>query len=244
MRRILAIGFVVGLLLLGVAGQVGVKHRRAREVSVMDEGVIATLGGFRSIAAEVIWWRAERLKEEGRFSELLQLATMLTYLQPHDAEVWEYAAWNLAYNISVNMPHPEDRWPWVYSAIKLLRDEGLRWNPGDPDICCELVKLYQLKIGLTYDSCSSYYRESWRAIVDDVARRDAWAEIGMDRRRMDELERTYGISDWGHPQASAIYWGVTGLARANTSQRRILESAIRDSKSLYERKPEPAGGAR
>ena len=74
------------------------------------EMIVAGLGGFRSIVAEVVWFRADRLQDEGRYAELAQLSTWLTYLEPHTPEVWSYAAWNLAYNISVTMPTPADRW--------------------------------------------------------------------------------------------------------------------------------------
>ena len=94
--------------------------------------VIAGLGGFRGIIAEVVWFRADRLQDEGRYSEMAQLATILTSLEPHTPEVWAYAAWNLAYNISVMMPTAEDRWRWVEAGLKLLRDDGLRLNPASP----------------------------------------------------------------------------------------------------------------
>ena len=71
--------------------------------------VLAALGGVRSIAAEVVWFRADRLQEEGRYVELAQLAETLAFLEPHTPEVWSYAAWNLAYNVSAMMPTAADR---------------------------------------------------------------------------------------------------------------------------------------
>ena len=49
--------------------------------------IVAGLGGFRSIVAEVVWFRADRLQDEGRYAELAQLSTWLTYLEPHTPEV-------------------------------------------------------------------------------------------------------------------------------------------------------------
>ena len=54
--------------------------------SPVAEMIVAGLGGFRGIASEVVWFRADRLQNEGRYGELAQLATWLTYLEPHTPE--------------------------------------------------------------------------------------------------------------------------------------------------------------
>ena len=95
------------------------------------EMIVAGLGGFRGIVSEVVWFRADRLQNEGRYGELAQLATWLTYLEPHTPEVWAYTAWNLAFNVSVTMPTPADRWRWVSAGLRLLRDDGLSFNPAN-----------------------------------------------------------------------------------------------------------------
>ena len=109
---------VLALPLLGVAAWFC-----QRSVPVADSSqanlVIAGLGGFRGILSEIVWFRADRLQNEGRYAEMAQIANLLTTLEPHTPEVWAYAAWNLAYNISVMMPTSEDRWRWVESAMKL-----------------------------------------------------------------------------------------------------------------------------
>ena len=46
------------------------------------------LGGFRGVAAEVLWSRADRLQEEGRYFELVQLSEWITWLDPHATEAW------------------------------------------------------------------------------------------------------------------------------------------------------------
>ena len=57
--------------------------------------ILAGLGGFRGIAAEALWFRVNRLQEEGRFLELVQLSDWITRLDPHAADAWIYNAWNL-----------------------------------------------------------------------------------------------------------------------------------------------------
>lgn len=213
------------------------KNERSRSSPALAEGALAALGAFRSMAAEVIWFRADRLQDEGRYVELAQLASLLTFMEPHTSEVWGYAAWNLAYNVSVMMPTHEDRWRWVHAALRLLRDEGLRLNPRDAEIFREIAWMFQLKIGADLDAAGPTYRAKWREIVEDVSRRDAWEELGMDRGKMAAIEKATGFTDWGESVLSAIYWAGEGLKVAEEgSNRRFLENIVRQSMAMYKKR--------
>lgn len=213
---------LAALAALAVGGQFLLAHRRPASAPALSEGAFAALGGLRSIAAEVIWFRADRLQEEGRYVELAQLASALTFMEPHTPEVWSYAAWNLAYNVSVMMPTDEDRWRWVEAGLRLLRDEGLRYNPTSREILRELAWMFEIKIGASIDSAAPLYREKWKAIVEDVASRGAWHELGMNRGMMQRIEQATGFDDWTDPQLSAIYWGARGGCRDIVTQASII----------------------
>lgn len=202
----------------------------------MTEGTLAAFGGIRSIIAEVVWFRADRLQDEGRYVELAQLASTLSYLEPHTPEVWSYAAWNLAYNISVMMPTHEDRWRWVNAAIVLLRDKGLVLNPTESELYRELAWLFELKLGTDLDAAAPVYRAKWREIVEDVARRNAWEEIRMDSRVMDEVTKAYGLSDVADPMFSAVYWAHIGRVVSKKKEDiAFLNEIIRQSCAIYRR---------
>ena len=222
MKARLTSALVVLLFAAFAGGQFLLKAKRRESAPVMVEGALAALGGLRSIAAEVIWFRADRLQEEGRYVELAQLASALTFMEPHTPEVWSYAAWNLAYNVSVMMATPEDRWRWVHAGIRLLRDEGLVLNPRSADLYRELAWLFELKIGASVDSAAPVYCQKWRAIVEDVRRRGAWDELRMDPKEMLRIEQATGFDDWTDPQLSAIYWGAKGGCRDIVQQASVI----------------------
>ncbi len=71
------------------------------------------MGAFRGLVVDILWMRADKLKEEGQFFDARQLAEWITTLQPRFPAVWEFQAWNMAYNISVAIPaslgHTVDR---------------------------------------------------------------------------------------------------------------------------------------
>ncbi len=222
------------LVFLSISGQLLLREKRFAASPAMAESAFAALGGLRAIAAEIVWFRADRLQEEGRYVELAQLADLLAKLESRTPEVWSYASWNLAYNISVMMPTAEDRWRWVHAGLKLLRDKGLKLNPAEPELYRELAWMFELKIGTDLDSAASLYRSKWKSIVDDVAARGAWRELSMDEGAMKIIEGKTGFSDWTDPQLSAIYWALEGLKHAKTAKdRRMLLDITRQAAVLY-----------
>ncbi|MCR5838616.1 MAG: hypothetical protein K6G94_03145 [Kiritimatiellae bacterium] len=236
MKKAILASLAVILVLLSVCLQFALRAARPASAPAMTEGALAAFGGIRSIIAEVVWFRADRLQDEGRYVELAQLASTLSYLEPHTPEVWSYAAWNLAYNISIMMPTYEDRWRWVYAAICLIRDKGLVLNPTESELYRELAWLFELKLGTTLDMASPVYREKWREAVEDVARRNAWEELRMDKKVMDEVTKAYGISDVADPMYSAVYWAHIGRVVSKKKEDvAFLNEIIRQSRAIYRR---------
>lgn len=191
------------------------------------EMMVAGLGGFRGLVAEVIWFRADRLWDEGRYGELAQLASWLTFLEPHTVEIWSYAAWNLAYNVSVNMPTPADRWRWVKAGLRLLLDDGLRLNPSDPLLYKEISDMFRFKLGADTDSAAPYYREQWKGEVEAARTSGDWSAVKLDKEKMQAVDAEYGAQVWTHPFASSLYWACEGMRCAKTPRERAeLREAV------------------
>jgi hypothetical protein len=131
------------------------------------------MGAFRGLVVDILWMRADNLKQEGKFFDAKQLAEWITLLQPRFAAVWDFHAWNMAYNISVAIPNtqPEERWRWVRNGYELLRDKGIRENPNSILLYRSLAWIFQHKIGGVSDDCHRYYKKelalSMRALLDD-----------------------------------------------------------------------------
>jgi len=163
----------IGIIALVIAGRMNAQLLASRQAYGLDHApplenapplvVFSTvaLGGFSGIIADVLWLRAGRLQMDGQYFELVQLADWITKLEPRFAQGWIYHAWNLSYNISVQLARPEDRWRWVRHGIELLRDGGLRYNPSNAQMYRELGWLFQHKIGANMDQAHMYYKFSW-----------------------------------------------------------------------------------
>ena len=118
------------------------------------------MGAFRGLVVDILWLRADRLKEQGQFFDAKQLADWITTLQPRFAKVWQFQAWNMAYNISVCFPatQPQQRWRWVRNGYQLLRDQGIALNPGSAGLYADLGRIFQHKIGSESDDAHKYYK--------------------------------------------------------------------------------------
>ncbi|MDD4736000.1 MAG: hypothetical protein PHP44_07840 [Kiritimatiellae bacterium] len=205
--------------------------------------ITMVLGGFRGLVADALWIRAARMQQEGRYFEMVQLANWITQLEPQFTEVWAFSAWNLAYNISIYFNRPEDRWRWVQSGIALLRDEGLAYNPHEPDLYYELAWMFAHKIGSFTDNAHIYYKEQWAEAMRKALggphpdylhppAPERLAPYRMNIAFMQAIEEQYGPLDWLRPQTQAIYWAFQGLPFADPFMRTRLQRLIYQSMAV------------
>jgi len=133
-----------------------------------DIALLGKLGTFRALAIDWAAMRAERLKQDGKVYEALQLHETVCALAPHFPDVWIYAAWNMAYNISVMQYTPEARWQWVRNGIEILRDKGLQYNPKAIKLYKELSWIYWHKIGDYLDDEHLNYKRALAVQMETV----------------------------------------------------------------------------
>jgi hypothetical protein len=141
--------------------------------NIPPELIFATIatGAFRGLVVDVLWMRADKLKEEGQFFDARQLAEWITILQPRFASVWVFQAWNMAYNISVAIPASEfdQRWRWVRNGYELLRDEAItKYKLTDIEIYEELARILQHKMGGLSDDDHKYYKLQLALMMDPL----------------------------------------------------------------------------
>ncbi|MBL0920833.1 MAG: hypothetical protein IBJ10_01755 [Phycisphaerales bacterium] len=167
--------------LSAAAGRAQLGYADRAEVGDPPEVAVAiALGAFRGIFVNMLWLRANKMKEQGKFYESIELARTITRLQPRFPRVWVFQAWNMAYNISVSTKTPEERWLWVKSGIDLLRKEGIPKNPHDTLLHKELAWIFNHKIQGYADDANQYYKrrvaEEWTYALGRPPPRAATAE--------------------------------------------------------------------
>tara|TARA_R110002073_G_scaffold37866_1_gene108863 strand:- start:9635 stop:11623 length:1989 start_codon:yes stop_codon:yes gene_type:complete len=157
--------FASGILTTAIAASQGqhelVYTDRAEDGDPPQVALGIAMGAFRGIFVNILWLEATAAKEEGRFYESIELASMITKLQPRLPQVWTFHAWNMSYNISVTTHTPEERWEWVKAGIDLLRKEGLKANPNDMHMHKELGWMFLHKVAGYTDDANQYYKRQF-----------------------------------------------------------------------------------
>ncbi len=86
------------------------------------------LGGFRGLACDLLWIRADSARQSKRFYESLALYRTISRIQPRFEEVWTYLAWDMAYNIGSDVEDKGEKWSWMLAGLD-ADAEGCRRNP-------------------------------------------------------------------------------------------------------------------
>jgi hypothetical protein len=202
------------------------------------------MGAFRGLVVDILWMRADKLKEEGQFFDARQLAEWITKLQPRFAAVWEFHAWNMAYNISVAIPatQPEQRWKWVKNGYELLRDEGIPLNPKSVGLYQELARIFQHKMGGVTDDAQEYYKLQFAEEIgpllesaDNGLRRD-------DNRYLEALIRA--PTDWvqiaADPNVAPLLQALRAADRSFTDDAEFVKSYLALRQEEAQRQAEQA----
>ena len=126
------------------------------------------LGGFKGLAVDALWLRAGDLQQEGKYWELYQLYTWMGKLEPGIEEIWDFNAWNMAYNLVAELDDSEARWQWIERAISWLTLEGLKANPRSAKLMERIGWIYWHKIGRDTDLHNYYYKHRLALIMNGI----------------------------------------------------------------------------
>lgn len=161
-------------------------------------GLGIAMGAFRGLFVNVLWIRANALKEAGKYYEAMTLSRAITQLQPRFPRVWVFHAWNMAYNISVSTQDRRERWEWVQKGIRLLRDEGIPANPNDLLIHRELGWIFVHKVAGYTDDANQFYKRELAAEWTEVLGEPPNPPFNATREQASEI-----FAAWLQPISSA-----------------------------------------
>jgi hypothetical protein len=123
----------------------GLREQHAALSGVLTPGELASvtlLGGFRSIAVDIIWIRLREALDEQRFEELPALWSALKVIQGGSPTLHILEAREMALDIPPFLSHrPEERWMWIRRGLGSL-SEGLKRYPQSLALLREEAYLY------------------------------------------------------------------------------------------------------
>jgi len=149
-NRLAALLLVLGVLMLIVPLQESIHKarpylfdpaRKTRRVSAITIGptpaVIAALGGFRTVAADLLWLKAERQWHGGGWWALLPILDAVTQLDPHFILAWQVYGWHAAYNLHAESETIADKRYWLDRGVRIL-ERAVQANPDNWEVIFEL----------------------------------------------------------------------------------------------------------
>ena len=222
---------------------------KAEDGDPPEVAVGVALGAFKGLFVNVLWLRAQQLKEEGRFFDAIEVARTITRLTPRFPRVWSFHAWNLAYNISVATQTPQERWEWVQAGIRLLRDEGIPKNPAATILYKELAWIYVHKIQGFTDDANNYYKRQvareWTFVLGPPPPDPLPEDIDVQRyfRQFSEEGRSRELAIAVARRAASAERRIAFLDRiaAAPDSRAALFEAAPEARELVERIENEAG---
>jgi len=130
------------------------------------------LGGFRGLAADLLWLNIEDYWHKGQWYRMLPLFEAVAWLQPAYILVWSVGAWHMSYNIAAEVPTPQEKQYWYQQGIEFLK-KGLSYpfNANKYDLYFELGWTYYNK-GKDYPNAVKYLEKAIKyphpEVIDDA----------------------------------------------------------------------------
>ncbi len=176
---------------------------------------MAAAGPLRAMIVNILWYRAQEMQNERLFYEANDLASWITRLQPRYAKVWDFHAWNMAYNISVMVYTPQERWDWINKGIHMLRQEAIPLNPAAVYLYKQLSWIFFHKVGGRMDDMHWHYK---REFISDWHELLGAPEIGQthtqaiaDFRAIAQAPRRLSDLLAAHPKAEELFDALHAL---------------------------------
>lgn len=141
----------------------GLGQSNLGEIDPASETIRMATLGLRGIAVSLLWNKANDYKKREDWTNFRATLEQLAKLQPYFISFWKYQAWNLSYNVSVELDDVRDRYNYVTRGVDFLK-EGTKYNQFNPHLISELGWFIGNKIGRADERVE--YRRMFKADDD------------------------------------------------------------------------------
>lgn len=117
--------------------------KQAAPVGLSPEQLLVAIAGFREFIAGILWVRADGFFHSGNYDAVLPILRLVTWLDPHNLDVYATGAWHMGYNFTDEAQRSDRR--YIPLALKFL-EEGIENNPNVWDLYFEMGWMYFHKI--------------------------------------------------------------------------------------------------
>ena len=206
-RTTLIGGALVCLALAGVAQRGFIFNRWKKDYSsansasgasgLTGEQMLFAMAGFREMVAGILWVRGDSFFDSGNYDAILPIIRLVTWLDPHQIDVYSTGMWHIAYNFTDNEQRSDRR--YIPAALALGK-EGVKQNPETYELFFENAWIWYHKIEDNYPKAVGWFEEAHKRADMPPGRRNM---LSNSYQRNNEVDK-----------ALALYYKLLGQAEA------------------------------
>ncbi len=156
------------------------------------EMALGAFTGFREAVAGMLWVRCDEFFHNGDYEAIMPLIRVITWLDPHQIDVYETGAWHMDYNFTDSSERSDRR--YIPFSLSLL-GEGIANNPDEPDLYSDMGFVHYFRKIEDFPKAAQWFEKGW-AVVRAKNLSDA-----NDPTQFDEADK--GVMTVGHGLAHA-----------------------------------------
>ncbi len=156
------------------------------------EFALGAFTGFREAVAGMLWVRTDEFFHNGDYAAIMPLIRVITWLDPHQIDVYETGAWHMDYNFTDTQERSDRR--YIPLSLALIK-EGIVNNPDEPDLYSDEAFVHYFRKIADYPKSADSFAEGWQVVK--TASQDL-----SDQTNFDKVDK--GVMTVGHGYAHAL----------------------------------------
>ena len=125
------------------------------------EFALGAFTGFREAIAGLLWVRTDQFFDDGNYAAIMPLIRVITWLDPHQIDVYETGAWHMDYNFTDSQERSDRR--YIPMALALI-SEGIANNPDEPDLYSDKAFVHYFRKMGDYVPSANTFADGWQVV--------------------------------------------------------------------------------
>ena len=106
------------------------------------EFALGAATGLREAVAGMLWVRTDEYFDDGNYDAIPPMIRIITWLDPHNTDVYETGAWHMDYNFTDEQNRSDRR--YIPFSVALL-EEGIANNPNESTLYSDLAQTHLVR---------------------------------------------------------------------------------------------------
>ena len=160
-------------------------------VNMPAEFALGAFAGFREAIAGLLWVRTDEFFHNGDYESIMPMIRLITWLDPHQIDVYETGAWHMDYNFTDSQERSDRR--YLPMSLALI-NEGIANNADEPDLYSDKAFVHYFRKFQDFPKSADAFRDGWNVVEGKAAHLD-------DPTDFDQADK--GVMTLGHGLAHA-----------------------------------------